>query len=539
MVKICFGIGNVYLICKGFFGWECWMLIGIYRVGGVSWCVGDFVVLLYDDSGELVNFQLISVDGCKCILKGGQVRGICYIFEGQNQVGKCLWIVEGYVIVFIVYYLIGEMVMVVFFLVNFFFLVSFVWQKYLVCQIVFVVDCDFSGDGQKKVVVVVDVCEGVVVLLLVFGDWNDVFMQYGGEVICKVIYDVIWLLVESLFDIMSEVEFFVMSISEKVMCIYEYYGEVFVVDVNGQFLFCYENGVWKVLLLQDFVWDVVGLFQWLCVLFFFGKVVFVVDILKLIILQQEVFFCCLIGFCNGVFDMQNGMFYLYSLLYWMCILCDVDFILLVEGEMLEIYVFVFWCWFDCVVGGCVEKCDVILVVLFMVLVNCYDWQFFLEVIGFGGSGKSIMVEIVILLVGEDNVMLVIIEMLEFLCECVVLIGFLLICLLDQEKWSGDGVGFKVIIGGDVVFVDLKYWDVYFMYILVVILVVNNNLMCFIDCSGGVLCWWVIIYFLEQIVLQECDLQFKDKIICELVVIVCYLMQKFSDLMFVWLLFQFQ
>lgn len=50
------------------------MLTGTHRAGGVSWCAGDLVVPLYDDSGELVNLQLISADGRKRTLKGGQVR---------------------------------------------------------------------------------------------------------------------------------------------------------------------------------------------------------------------------------------------------------------------------------------------------------------------------------------------------------------------------------------------------------------------------------------------------------------------------------
>jgi putative DNA primase/helicase len=40
-----------------------------------------------------------------------------------------------------------------------------------------------------------------------------------------------------------------------------------------------------------------------------------------------------------------------------------------------------------------------------------------------------------------------------------LIGFSLIRLPDQEKWSGDGAGLKAITGGDAVSVDPKYQNV--------------------------------------------------------------------------------
>ncbi|HDB9658522.1 TPA: hypothetical protein O7M72_000688 [Escherichia coli] len=84
MAKTRPGTGNAYLTRKGFPGRECRMLTGTHRAGGVSWRAGDLVVPLYDDSGELVNLQLISADGRKRTLKGGQVRGTCHILEGQN-----------------------------------------------------------------------------------------------------------------------------------------------------------------------------------------------------------------------------------------------------------------------------------------------------------------------------------------------------------------------------------------------------------------------------------------------------------------------
>ena len=36
---------------------------------------GDLIVPLYNADGELVNIQLISGNGSKCFLKGGQVKG--------------------------------------------------------------------------------------------------------------------------------------------------------------------------------------------------------------------------------------------------------------------------------------------------------------------------------------------------------------------------------------------------------------------------------------------------------------------------------
>ncbi|MCD9436893.1 DNA primase, partial [Klebsiella pneumoniae] len=104
-----------------------------------------------------------------------------------------------------------------------------------------------------------------------------------------------------------------------------------------------------------------------------------------------------------------------------------------------------------------------------------------------------------------------------------LTGFSLIRLPDQEKWSGDGAGLKVITGGDAVSVDPKYQNPYSTHIPAVILAVNNNPMRFTDRSGGVSRRRVIIHFPEQIAPEERDPQLRDKIARELAVIVRQLM----------------
>ncbi|PCQ44892.1 DNA primase family protein, partial [Citrobacter freundii] len=208
--------------------------------------------------------------------------------------------------------------------------------------------------------------------------------------------------------------------------------------------------------------------------------------------------------------------------------CDVDFTPPVEGETLETHAPNFWRWLDRAAGSRADKRDVILAALFMVLANRYDWQLFLEVTGPGGSGKSILAEIATMLAGEDNATSATIETLESPRERAALIGFSLIRLPDQEKWSGDGAGLKAITGGDAVSVDPKYRDAYSTHIPAVILAVNNNPMRFTDRSGGVSRRRVIMHFPEQIAPEERDPTLKDKIARELAVIVRQLMQTFSD-----------
>ena len=520
--------GNAYLTRKGFPGRECLTLTTLYKTGGVTYRAGDVVVPLYDDSGALVNVQLINADGLKRTLKGGQVKGACHILDGKKEAGKRLWIAEGYATALTVHHLTGETVMVALSSVNLLSLASLARHQYPACRIVLAADRDLNGDGQTKASAAAESCEGVVALPPVFGDWNDAYTQHGGEATRKAMYDAIRPPADSPFSTMSEAEFTAMSTSEKAMRVHEHYGEALAVDANGQLLSRYEAGIWKIIPPSDFARDVAGLFQRLRAPFSSGKIASVVDTLKLIIPQQDAPPRRLIGFRNGVLDTKSGIFSPHSKTHWLRTLCDVDFTPPVEGETLETHAPNFWRWLDRAAGSRADKRDVILAALFMVLANRYDWQLFLEVTGPGGSGKSILAEIATMLAGEDNATSATIETLESPRERAALIGFSLIRLPDQEKWSGDGAGLKAITGGDAVSVDPKYRDAYSTHIPAVILAVNNNPMRFTDRSGGVSRRRVIMHFPEQIAPEERDPTLKDKIARELAVIVRQLMQTFSD-----------
>ena len=531
--------GNAYLTRKGFPGHECVMLTATHKTGGVTFRAGDMVVPLYDDAGALVNVQLINSDGLKRTLKGGAVKGASHTIEGKKQAGKRLWIAEGYATALTVHHLTGETVMVALSSVNLLSLASLARQKHPACQIVLAADRDLNGDGQNKAAAAAEACEGIVALPPVFGDWNDAFIEKGEEATRKAIYDAIRPPADSPFTTMSEAEFTAMSTSEKAMRVHEHYGEALAVDANGQLLSRYEAGIWKIIPPSDFARDVAGLFQRLRAPFSSGKIASVVETLKLIIPQQDAPARRLIGFRNGVLDTATGTFSPHHKSHWLRTLCDVDFTPPVEGEMLETHAPNFWRWLDRAAGKNPQKRDVILAALFMVLANRYDWQLFLEVTGPGGSGKSILAEIATLLAGEDNATSADIDTLEDPRKRASLIGFSLIRLPDQEKWSGDGAGLKAITGGDAVSVDPKYQNPYSTHIPAVILAVNNNPMRFTDRSGGVSRRRVIIHFPEQIAPEERDPQLRDKIARELAVIVRQLMQKFSDPMTARALLQLQ
>lgn len=528
MAKVRLTSGNAYLSRKGLADRECLTLTTMHKTGGVTYRSGDVAVPLYDESGALVNLQLINADGLKRTLKGGQVKGACHVIEGKKQAGKRLWIAEGYATALTVHHLTGETVMVALSSVNLLSLAGLARLQHPACQIVIAADRDLNGVGQTSAAAAAEACEGTVAQPPVFGDWNDAFVQHGEAATRQAIYDAIRPPAQSPFDTMSEAEFTAMGASEKAMRVHEHYGEALAVDANGQLLSRYENGIWKVVSPAEFARDVAGLFQRLRAPFSSGRIASVVETLKLIIPQQASPARRLIGFRNGVLDTQSGIFSPHHKSHWLRTLCDVDFTPPVEGEALETHAPNFWRWLDRAASQNPQKRDVILAALFMVLANRYDWQLFLEVTGPGGSGKSILAEIATLLAGEDNATSADIDTLEDPRRRASLIGFSLIRLPDQEKWSGDGAGLKAITGGDAVSVDPKYQNPYSTHIPAVILAVNNNPMRFTDRSGGVSRRRVIIHFPEQIAPEERDPQLKNKIARELAVVVRQLMQKFSD-----------
>ena len=138
-----------------------------------------------------------------------------------------------------------------------------------------------------------------------------------------------------------------------------------------------------------------------------------------------------------------------------------------------------------------------------------------------------MASIARLLAGEDNTTAETIDTLESSRERASFVGYSLIILPVQEKWSGDGAGIKAITGGDAVAIDPKYRDAYSTHIPAVILAVNNNPMRFSDRSGGVSRRRVILPFPDVIPANERDPQLLE-IAGELDVIVRHLMQQFSQ-----------
>ncbi|RJT55867.1 primase-helicase zinc-binding domain-containing protein [Rahnella variigena] len=518
--------GNAYLEKKGWVDKEVLTLHGSgLRVGGVDFAAGDLIIPLYDLSGNLVNTQLINVSGEKRMLAGGQVTGSAHHFEGSDN--TVIWMAEGYATGLTIHALTGETVYVALSANNFPHLAECLREKYPDTLLLMAADNDENGTGQKKAKEAANLVSGKVTLPLVAGDWNDVFMQEGRDNTLKQLRAFTQQSPQSPFDTVSDADLKSMSASEKAELLITHYEQRLAVPLMGEDLCRYENGAWQVLPHGILSREIAALFQKIRAPFSAPGISGIIDTLKLMVPQTGKPARRLIGFRNGVFDTTTGHFSPHSPNNWLRTVNSVDYTQPKAGENLAEHAPNFWQWLTRAANQQSDKQERILAALFMVLANRYDWQLFLEVTGPGGSGKSVMAAIARMLAGEDNTTSASIETLESARERASVVGYSLIVLPDQEKWSGDGAGIKAITGGDAVAIDPKYRDAYSTHIPAVILAVNNNPMQFSDRSGGVSRRRVIITFPEVIPTNERDPQLIEKIGQELAVIVRHLMQRFA------------
>ncbi|EMG9219896.1 toprim domain-containing protein [Enterobacter hormaechei] len=515
---------NAYLLSKRLHDTQALTLSDALRCGGIMFAAGDLLVPLTGEDGTAVNVQLISTAGDKRTLPGGRVKGAWHL-AGRPD-GKTLWLTEGYATGLTVHRLTGQAVYVALSANNLPALAAQLRQVYPDALMLIAADRDGNGTGQLKAEEAAKSCGGKAALPPVNGDWNDVWQAQGDIATQAQLVAFTQPQKPSPFESVSEADLKAMSASEKAELLLEHYGQALAVPPVGEEICRYENGAWQVIPVQTLRREIAALFQKVRAPFSAAGIGSVLDTLKLMVPQTGEPARRLIGFRNGVFDTVTGTFGPHRRENWLRTVNSVDYTDPRPGENLEEYAPSFWQWLTRAAGRNHDKQERILAALFMVLANRYDWQMFLEVTGPGGSGKSVMASIATLLAGKDNTTSATIDTLESSRERASVVGFSLIILPDQEKWSGDGAGIKAITGGDAVAIDPKYRDAYSTHIPAVILAVNNNPMRFSDRSGGVSRRRVILTFPEVIPAKERDPQLLDKISTELSVIVRYLMQRF-------------
>ncbi len=519
--------GNAYLTRKGWPDVDTLTLQGKpLRVGGITYQPGDLLLPLTNAAGEVVNIQLINSAGDKRTLAGGQVKDTCHYLAGPDH--AVIWLTEGYATGLTVHQLTGESVCIALSANNLPALAQQLRAQYPDALLLLAADNDENGTGQTRATEAAQLTGATLALPPIIGDWNDLYQQQGKLPTLAQLQVFNPPQPPSPFDTLSDADLKAMSASEKAALLAEHYQHLLAVPPVGKDLCRYENGAWQVLPYRVLSREIAALFQKIRAPFSASGIGSVLDTLKLMVPQMGTPARQLIGFRNGVFDTVTGLFSAHQKTHWLRTVNSVASTPSKAGENLADHAPHFWRWLTRAAGQQPDKRERILAALFMVLANRYDWQMFLEVTGPGGSGKSVMASIASLLAGKDNTTSASIDTLESSRDRASVVGFSLIILPDQEKWSGDGAGIKAITGGDAVAIDPKYRDGYSTHIPAVILAVNNNPMQFSDRSGGVSRRRVILPFPEVIPTHERDPQLLTKITGELAVIVRHLMQRFAN-----------
>lgn len=236
----------------------------------------------------------------------------------------------------------------------------------------------------------------------------------------------------------------------------------------------------------------------------------------------------LIGFANGVYDLDMQAFRPHCPEDWLTCHNGVEYTPPVKGENLQNNAPSFWRWLHHSAGGDVDKMERIKAALFMVLANRYDWQMFIEVTGTGGSGKSVFTGIARMLAGDQNTTSGTMEDMDTARERASFVGKSLITLPDQAAYTGSGSGIKSITGGDVVRIDPKHVKPFETVIRAVVIATNNEPMRFTERAGGIFRRRVIFPFNREVLEAERDPQLLDKIKVELPVIVRGLLAGFGS-----------
>ena len=362
-------------------------------------------------------------------------------------------------------------------------------------------------------------------------DWDDYRQQFGLEKV-KQYFDSN--IKNSLKGSFSEIklksipDLSQMQASQKADVLIDHYENNLSLDMVTNEVYIYKDNVWQMISEMDLKRELVQLFRQSNAHYSEKGIKSTIDTMKLQIPLKNEPARNLIGFKNGVFDLDTRTFKSHSKNHWLQSINNVDFIDSVSNENLEHHAPNFYQWLSRSAKKDTIKMDAIKAALYMILANRYDWQLFLEVTGAGGSGKSVFADIATMLAGKNNTVSANMESLEKPRERSLIVGQSLIILPDQAKYIGEGNGIKAITGGDDVAIDEKYKKPYSTKIQGVILAINNNPMTFSNDDGGISRRRVIFHFGEPVPANERDPNLKDKISAELSVIIRHLFNYFKD-----------
>lgn len=185
-------------------------------------------------------------------------------------------------------------------------------------------------------------------------------------------------------------------------------------------------------------------------------------------------------------------------------------------------------WLNFIAEDNEERRTLLLSVLYVVLVNRYDWQMFFELTGRGGTGKTTFLKVCELLAGKDNHTAInLIDLDKNAHATASIVGKSLLTAEDQPVYNGDGSTVRAITGKGTITVNPKYKKPFSYEPKAVLLIANNAPMRFKENNGGIERRRVLITFEKAVERSQRDSTLIDKIASELSDIVRYLLTIFN------------
>ncbi|PHM45108.1 DNA primase [Xenorhabdus mauleonii] len=501
--------------------------------------------------GKVTGAQIIKSNGEKKLLTGSQKKGAFIALSALEERPDTAIITEGYATALTVNQLCNGAVLAALDAGNLFFVAQSVRERWPDTKIILAADNDWHHPGEldkngkpkvntgkisaEKAAIAVN---GWITLppTEYKADWDDYRQQHGVETaklaFAQGLYQPVSATKKAVIQPndaeSSKLTLCQMGASQRGEVLLARYDGDLALDGASETVHHYDGIVWCPVSNRDLQREMVAAFMEEKMPYSPHGISAAVDALKLQLPMMDAPERHLIGFRNGVFDLNIGQFRPHHKHDWLLLANDVEFNSPVSGETLQSHAPQFWRWLNRATANCESKAERVLAALFMVLANRYDWQLFLEVTGAGGSGKSIFAEICSMLAGKGNTVSASMAALENPRDRALIVGYSLIILPDQTRYVGDGSGIKAITGGDEVAIDPKHKQPYSTRIPAVVLAVNNNAMSFSDRSGGVSRRRVIFNFSEVVPENERDPLLRDKIAAELPVIIRQLLHRFAD-----------
>lgn len=527
----------------------------LIRVGEEAFPAGSLVVPLYNETGELVNVQLIRHDGVRHYLAGGQKQAACHRIPGGALVAVC----EGYATGLSIHLATGATVYCAMDAGNLLAIAQVVRgmdDPLQPCRLWLAADNDATttgNPGKTKAEQAAAAVGAVVALPPTAGDWNDYHQAHGLEETKRAIMSQIEQTQQQdasqkegpLAEIAKEehkaaevitlrpglsnqgVEIGKMAPSQRAELLRERLGVV-AVNIVAATVYRYTGSLWEHV--SDAIQrrEMAAIYADHGVPFSSKMLSGVVDTMKEMIPLMAVPRDDLIGFANGVYDMAARAFRPHSPADGLLSHNGITYGEPLPGETLENSAPYFSKWLVHAAESDVAKMERIKAALFMVLANRYDWQLFLEVTGEGGSGKSVMANLCELLVGSRNVGSSSMKRLESDFGLESVWDKRLILLPDQPKYIGDGATLKAITGGDEVSINQKGKPMFSAKVRAVVLATNNEPMVITERNGGMSRRRVIFTFNNVVAEADKDPQLGEKIAAELPVIIRHLLARFAD-----------